>query len=114
MRNPINIRSKISSATSPSPGQAHRGDRGRQRLLTALALLVSILYFPALVLGPVAMVVIVIFLIGTWLRFFESFTIMNGWVCLVASIAFVLLHISRKYLDRKLEETQTDVQDVNV
>ncbi len=110
MTNPIRIRSKRPSATPPNPGQAHRGERGHRRLLTALDLLVSILYFPALVLGPVATVVIFIFLVGTWLGLFGSGTIMNGWVTIVANLLFVVLHFTRKYIDRQLEETRSSVE----
>lgn len=107
MTNPIRIRSSKPSATSPDPGRDHRGDSGRRRLLTTLDLLVSILYFPALVLGPVATAVILFFSIGTWLGFFGAGTITNGWVTVAASLLFVVLHVTRKHIDRKLEETQT-------
>jgi len=110
MTNPIRIRSKRPPVTSPNLGQGHRGDRGRRRLLTALDLLVSILYFPALVLGPVATVVIIFFFIGTWLGFFGSVTVINGWVTIVANLLFVVLHVTRKYIDCKLEEIQTSVE----
>jgi len=110
MTNPIRIRSKRPSVTSPNPGQDHRGDRGRRRLLTTLDFLVAILYFPALVLGPVITVVILFFAIGTWLGLFASVTVKNGWVIIVANLLFVVLHVTRKYIDRKLEGTQTSVE----
>jgi hypothetical protein len=110
MTNPIRIRSKRPSAPAQNPGQDYGGDRGRRRLLTALDLLVAILYFPALVLGPVVTVVIFFFLIGTWLGFFGSGTIINGWMVVVANLLFVVLHFTRRYIDRKLEETQTSVE----
>jgi len=79
-------------------------------LLTALGALVAILYFPALVLGPVATVVIFFFVIGAWLGFLGSGTIITGWIVVVADLLFVVLHFARKYIDRKLEETQTSVK----
>lgn len=110
MTDPILVRSKRPSTATPNPGQEQRRDLGRRRLLTALGLLVAILYFPALVLGPVATAVILFFLTGTWLGFFGSFTIMTGWMVVVADLLFVVLHYARKHIDRKLEETQTSVE----
>lgn len=110
MTNPIRLRPKRPSATTPHPEQDHRRDRRLRRLLTALDLVVAILYFPALVLGPVITAVIFFFLIGTWLGFVGSFSIMNGWVVVAANLLFVLLHISQKYIDRKLAETQTSAE----
>lgn len=109
MKNRNDIRSKMPSATAPNPGRDYRPDRGRRRLLTAFGLLVAILYFPALVLGPVATVVILFFAIGTWIGFFGSGAVINGWVTIVANLLFVVLHITRKYIDRQLEETRTSV-----
>lgn len=111
--NPIRIRSKRPSATAPNPGQDHHGDRSRRQLLLALELLVAILYFPALVLGPLVMGVIVFSYIGKWLGLLESLTINNGWVTIPASILFVVLYIVRKHIERELDDAQTSINETN-
>ena len=98
------IRSMLGLSLVYAPEYEQQGGGGHRRSIVALGVVVSLLQFPALILGPVFAAVTAFFLVGTWLGYIESFMVVNGWVIIAASLLYVVLRVLGKHIDRKLRE----------
>ena len=74
-----NIRSMLGLSLVHAPEYEQQGGGSHRRSIVALGVVVSLLQFLALIIGPVFAAVTAFFLVGTWLGFIESFIVVNGW-----------------------------------
>lgn len=101
------------SDEAADPHQSCQTGKSHHRVIFALSIVVAGLKYLALVVGPVLAVAIAFFMVGTWLGFLESFQVDDGWVVIAACVLYPILNIAEKYLDRKLEESESNVQNVD-